>query len=105
MRVRLVKIETTTKDTIYSPGAMLMCLKHSRNSNDMEMLSSESALIDLMWPHIHLDELYAGEQIFPMPVGRDVVELSRCSPNQKGLKDPKTNSGYKTLVYFSALAN
>ncbi len=33
------------------------------------------------------------------------VELSRYSPNQKGLEDPKTNSGYKTLVYCSAQAN
>ncbi len=33
------------------------------------------------------------------------VELRRYPPNQKGLADPKTNSGYKTLVYYSAQAN
>ncbi len=33
------------------------------------------------------------------------VELCRYPPNQKGLEDPKTNSGYKTRVYCSAQAN
>ncbi len=33
------------------------------------------------------------------------VEMSRYPPNQKGLADPKTNSGYKTLTYYSAQAN
>ncbi len=33
------------------------------------------------------------------------VELCRHLLNQKGLADPKTNSGYKTLIYYSAQAN
>ncbi len=39
----LVKSETTTKDAIHLSSAMLMCLRHSRNSNQLEMLCSESA--------------------------------------------------------------
>ncbi len=34
-----------------------------------------------------------------------IVELCRYPPNQRGLADPKTNSGYKTLIYYSAQAN
>ncbi len=33
------------------------------------------------------------------------VELCRYPLNQKALEDPKTNSGYKTLIYYSAQAN
>ncbi len=33
------------------------------------------------------------------------VELCRYPLNQKGLANPKTNSGYKTLIYYSAQAN
>ncbi len=38
-------------------------------------------------------------------ISYELVVLCRCPPNQKGLEDPKTNSGYKTLIYFSAQAN
>ncbi len=40
----LVKSETTLKDTIQSSGAMLMCLMHSGDSSELEMLCSESAI-------------------------------------------------------------
>ncbi len=32
------------------------------------------------------------------------VVFGRYSPNQKGFEDPKTNWGYKTLIYFSTHA-
>ncbi len=57
----LVKSETTWKDTIHSLGAMLMCLRHSRNSNELEKLCSESVTMGFRLVNIHFDKLYVGE--------------------------------------------
>ncbi len=57
----LVKSKTTSKDTIHSSGAMLMCLRHSRNPYELEMLCSESATMGFRWVNIHFDKLYVGE--------------------------------------------
>ncbi len=57
----LVKSETTSKDTIYSSDGVLMCLRHFINSNELEMLCSESATMGFRWVNIHFDKLYVGE--------------------------------------------
>ncbi len=55
----LVKNETTSKDTIPSSVAMLMCLRHSRNSNEKgprnirAILSGHGALP----PHVSINAL------------------------------------------------
>ncbi len=57
----LVKSETTLKDTIHSSGAMLMCLIHSWNLIELEMLCSESAINGLREVTIHFNKLYRGK--------------------------------------------
>ncbi len=57
----LVKSDTTSKDTIHSQSAMLMCLIHSRNSNELEIACSESATIGSKWLNIYFDKLLVGE--------------------------------------------
>ncbi len=37
-------------------------------------------------------------------LNKTTIEFDRLSQNQKGVEDPKTNSGYKTLIYFSPQA-
>ncbi len=37
------------------------CLVHSRNSNEFEILCSESAMIGFRWVNFHSDRLYVGE--------------------------------------------
>ncbi len=57
----LGKSDTTSNNTMQSPGAMLMCLIHSRNSNELEIVCSESATIGSKWLNIHFDKLHVGE--------------------------------------------
>ncbi len=54
----LVKSETTSKDTIHSWGAMMMCPIHLRNSSELEILCSVSAISGFGWVNILFDKLY-----------------------------------------------
>ncbi len=71
----LVKSETTSKDSIHSPNAMLICLRHSRNSNELEMLCSESATMGARWVNIHSDKLYVGEPTIDKVFWSDIIIL------------------------------
>ncbi len=57
----LQNTETTPKDTMRSSGKMLIHLIHSRYSNELTMLCSQSPIIGLRWVNTHFDKLYDGD--------------------------------------------